>query len=302
MFSTLKATQSEPHLFVHNRLGWVIVRFFVAAVLLIAAGLKAYQLATMPDLENSFFEARWFQIILVECEIALALILLFGIVPKISWLVTTILFMIFSIVSLAKGLSGAESCNCWGAVKVNPFITFLLDVGIVALLLFFRPQKLPALAAETNNVPLKTNWFFQTFSLTFVLIVVVLPPIYLFFGSFAGMNQFMNTYEITFAIDENLDSQKKNRVEIFVINHTSRPFTLVGAKTDCSCGTVEGFPLTVNAHEKANISFVTSDKVDKRFRSKEKQKILFFVEDSGTKQISAELPIFEFLVRNEQSL
>ncbi|MDR0704009.1 MAG: hypothetical protein LBF88_03390 [Planctomycetaceae bacterium] len=139
MSATLKATQSEPHLFVHNQLGWMIVRFFVAAVLLIAAGLKAYQLATMPDLENSFFEARWFQIILVECEIALALILLFGIVPKISWLVTTILFMIFSIVSLAKGLSGAESCGCWGAMQVSPYFTMVLDIGSIGLLWKFRP-------------------------------------------------------------------------------------------------------------------------------------------------------------------
>jgi hypothetical protein len=139
MFSTLKATQSKPHLFVHNRLGWVIVRFFVAAVLLIAAGLKAYQLATMPDFGNSFFEARWFQILLIESEIALALILLFGIVPKISWLVTIILFMIFSIVSLAKGLSGAESCGCWEAMQVSPYFTMGLDIGIIGLLWVFRP-------------------------------------------------------------------------------------------------------------------------------------------------------------------
>jgi hypothetical protein len=116
------------------------------------------------------------------------------------------------------------------------------------------------------------------------------------------MNQWMNTYEITFAIDETSELQDKNIVEIFVTNHTSRPLTLVGAKTDCSCGAVEGVPLTINAHKKANISFVTSDDVDKLSKSKKKQKILFFVEDSGTKRISAELPIFEFLVRNEQSL
>jgi hypothetical protein len=66
----------------------------------VAAILKA--LATMPDFRNSIFEARWFQILLIECEIALAVILLFDIVPKISWLVTTILFTIFSIVSLTK--------------------------------------------------------------------------------------------------------------------------------------------------------------------------------------------------------
>jgi hypothetical protein len=114
----------------------MIVRFFVAAVLLTAAGLKA--LATTPDFGNSIFEARWFQILLIESEIALALVLLFDIVPKISWLVTAILFMIFSIVFLVKGVNGADSCGCFSdAVKVNPFVTFFLDVGIVALLFKF---------------------------------------------------------------------------------------------------------------------------------------------------------------------
>jgi thiol-disulfide isomerase/thioredoxin len=139
MSATLKAIQSEQHAFVHHRLGWMIVRFLVAAVLLTAAGLKA--LATTPDFGNSIIEARWFQILLIESEIALALILLFGLVPKISWFVTTILFTIFSLVSLAKGFSGAESCGCFGdVVKINPFVTFLLDAGIVALLCKFRPK------------------------------------------------------------------------------------------------------------------------------------------------------------------
>jgi hypothetical protein len=140
MSATIEVTQLEYRQKVRRHLGWIIVRSLVAVVLFIAAILKSMQLAASPDLGNSIFEARWFQTLLVEGEIALALILLFGIVPKISWLVTIILFAVFSIVSLAKGLSGAESCGCFGAVKVNPFITFLLDAGIVALLCKFRPK------------------------------------------------------------------------------------------------------------------------------------------------------------------
>ena len=119
---------------------WVIVRLIVATVLAVAATLKCYQLVTTLSLGDSIFETRWFQILLVECEFALAVILLFGIIPKISWLVTTILFTVLSVVSLFRGLSGAESCGCFGAVQVNPFIIFLLDVGIVALLIGFRPK------------------------------------------------------------------------------------------------------------------------------------------------------------------
>jgi hypothetical protein len=40
---------------------------------------------------------------------------------------------------LSRGIGGAGSCGCFGAVKVNPFLTFALDVGIVVLLVVFRP-------------------------------------------------------------------------------------------------------------------------------------------------------------------
>ncbi|MDR1494110.1 MAG: hypothetical protein LBT05_15525, partial [Planctomycetaceae bacterium] len=78
MSATLETAQLEQRQKVHC---WVVVRFLIAAVLLIAAILKCVQLAATPDFENSIFEARWFQTLLVEGEIALALILLFGIVP-----------------------------------------------------------------------------------------------------------------------------------------------------------------------------------------------------------------------------
>ncbi|MDR1492760.1 MAG: hypothetical protein LBT05_08565 [Planctomycetaceae bacterium] len=86
MSATLETTLLEQRLFIHHRFGWIVVRSLIATVLFIAAGLKAYQLATSPDLGNSIFEARWFQTLLVEGEINLALILFFNVIPKISWL------------------------------------------------------------------------------------------------------------------------------------------------------------------------------------------------------------------------
>jgi hypothetical protein len=38
--ATLKATQSEQHMFVRNRLGWMIVRFLVAAVFVDCGGTQ----------------------------------------------------------------------------------------------------------------------------------------------------------------------------------------------------------------------------------------------------------------------
>jgi hypothetical protein len=130
MPTTLKTTQSEQYAFVPNRIGWAIVRFLVAAVLLVASVLKAYQSSV---LENNLFKTRCFQFLLVEGELAIAVILLLGLIPKISWLITTILFTIFSIVSLSEGLKGSESCHCFGAIQMSPFLTFALDIGILVL-------------------------------------------------------------------------------------------------------------------------------------------------------------------------
>ncbi|MDR2644140.1 MAG: hypothetical protein LBC74_15265, partial [Planctomycetaceae bacterium] len=122
-----------------------------------------------------------------------------------------------------------------------------------------------------------------------------------FFGSFLGLEKSLSRDEITFAIDELSESQR-NVVKILVTNHTSRPLTVVGARTDCSCGAVEDVPKKIDAYAEGYVSFVTFDKIDKLSKSKEKQKIMFFVDDLGTKRISVVLPIFESLIRNEKSL
>ncbi|MDR1494116.1 MAG: hypothetical protein LBT05_15555 [Planctomycetaceae bacterium] len=175
MFATLKTTLLEHRQKTRHRAGWMIVRSLVATVLFIAAGLKAYQ----PDLGNSIFETLWFQTLLIESEITLALILLFNVIPKISWLITTLLFTIFSVVSLAKGLSGAESCGCWGAaVQVNPYFTVVLDLFIIGLLTIFRPSGIvfrrQAFFQELTGLKFDKRFF----AVVGIWLVVALPVAY----------------------------------------------------------------------------------------------------------------------------
>jgi hypothetical protein len=282
-----------------RKIGWLLTRFLVAAILIVAVCLKSYQLNTSSSLGNGFFDLRWFQITLIECELVLALVLFFGFRHKISWFVTTALFAVFGIVLLYKGISGAESCGCLGSLNVNPFLMFGIDVVIVGLLLLFRPINELLPDDSVRNV-LKKNWFAQTLAITFAMILVSTTQIHLFSGSFFELN--ISESEITFAIDEKSESQQKNIVKILVTNHTSRPFTIIGAKTDCNCGAVEGVPKRIDAYKEEYVSFVTSDKVDKLSKSKEGQTIMFFVDDLGTKRVSVALPIFEYLVRSEKSL
>ena len=50
----------------------------IACLLFLAAGMKAWQLATVPVLGEGLLHARWFNILVIEFELAFGLWLLFG--------------------------------------------------------------------------------------------------------------------------------------------------------------------------------------------------------------------------------
>lgn len=107
--------------------GCEAVRLLVGLLLLIAAGLKAQQLATEPSLGEGILHARWLLIAVVEFELFFGLWLLAGLLPRLSWLAALGCLALFACVSLFKALSGELTCGCFGRVEVNPWHTFALD-------------------------------------------------------------------------------------------------------------------------------------------------------------------------------
>jgi len=133
-----------------KQFGFAQFRFVVAAILLLAAGLKAYQLATAPlppVVQGSMFtpllellDDRYFLMGVVVGEILFALVLITGLWRQWTWLLSIIGFSAFTLVSIMKGLSGEVSCGCFGAVTVNPWLTMVFDFGIVVCLAAFRER------------------------------------------------------------------------------------------------------------------------------------------------------------------
>jgi len=133
-----------------NQFGFAQFRFVVAAILLLAAGLKAYQLATVPlppVVQGSMFTPllellndRYFLMAVVIVEILFALVLIADLWRSWTWLLSLLGFSAFTLVSLMKGLSGESSCGCFGTITVNPWITTGFDVVMVGLLLVFRER------------------------------------------------------------------------------------------------------------------------------------------------------------------
>lgn len=133
------------------RSGYNILRVLLALVLLMAAGLKAYQLATEPVIGTGLLDSRWLLIATVEFELFLGLWLLCGISPKPTWVAVLASFGLFTCVSLYKAVSGDATCGCFGPVQVNPWYTTTFDLGVLLSLLFWRPNRQEALLAVNGH-------------------------------------------------------------------------------------------------------------------------------------------------------
>ena len=120
---------------------WDVLRVILSALFIFASLMKGAQLLTAPNLNGGFFDSRLFVTFLVLGEFALALWLLFGFFPRFTRSFLILLFFLFTLYSLYRGLVlKAESCNCYGALKINPLITACLDLFLVVLLtLFCKP-------------------------------------------------------------------------------------------------------------------------------------------------------------------
>ena len=117
-----------------------IVLKSLGSLLLVAAVLKGWQLLIEPIANKDIWTNRAFLIFTVEFELALAIWLLAGLFKKAAWLAALSCFSLFSFITFYKGITGAESCGCFGSVDVNPWITlFAIDIPAVIALSAFRP-------------------------------------------------------------------------------------------------------------------------------------------------------------------
>ncbi len=126
----------------NERTKWLILKA-AAAVLLIAAILKAWQLLTLPLQGDTLWTSRPLLIALVEVEFFLSLWLFSGLKPFAAWATTLACFCIFTIATFYRIATGAASCGCFGGMDVSPWVTLMaIDLPLVTGLFFFsRPTR-----------------------------------------------------------------------------------------------------------------------------------------------------------------
>lgn len=124
---------------------YVVVHIIAAGVLLAAAVAKWSPSSVSARTVDGSLPLAVFIAFLVVFEIALAAgLLLASWPPQTKWIPGTC-FAAFAAVALFRVLAGAESCGCFGRVKVSPWITLLMDALLAAGLWVWPPGREPVL-------------------------------------------------------------------------------------------------------------------------------------------------------------
>jgi hypothetical protein len=131
--------------------GFLAARVVIAAILLLAATLKLISIEPSASLPSRIASAA-----IPSAELCLAVWLLSGVNSALSWTICGICFAVFVQVSLFRAIAGQQDCGCFGEMKVNPWVTFLLDLAVLAAVLTFYPRRgtanLNSRGNEANSV------------------------------------------------------------------------------------------------------------------------------------------------------
>gem|GEM_PF-2027319 len=107
----------------------------IAALLIVAALLKAYYVATNDPLIVTWRENRWIQLALVVYELLLALVLVSGWYAPIVRYLGLATFLVYFQVALYEALiSGRPTCSCFGGLNLSPWWAVVADIAAVVLL------------------------------------------------------------------------------------------------------------------------------------------------------------------------
>jgi hypothetical protein len=108
-------------------------------VLLLAAILKGFgPVAGSPvDLASSV-DRRLLTAALVV-EFILGTLLLFGDRGRRTWYCALVAFALFAVIAVARAVSGADTCGCFGNIHISPWYTAVFDITAVGVLIAFPP-------------------------------------------------------------------------------------------------------------------------------------------------------------------
>jgi thiol-disulfide isomerase/thioredoxin len=109
----------------------------IGAFLLATAWLKILGPVDAPSVQ-SYDIPYWVLIAGIQLELVLGLLLSVGVRTPWIWSAAVALIASFAGISLIRALAGLESCGCFGAIRVNPWITLGIDLAILVAFCLLR--------------------------------------------------------------------------------------------------------------------------------------------------------------------
>ncbi len=115
------------------RINWPSARWVVAVVLLTAASLKAYRLATQ------YVDSANLDALLIGSEGTLGIWLIVGVWPRLSWVLSGLGFLGFAAFNAWQIVYGNGDCGCLGMISAPPSIMLAVDLLLLLILWIGRP-------------------------------------------------------------------------------------------------------------------------------------------------------------------
>lgn len=115
------------------------LRCSVSALLLASAAMKVDALLTRPIGASALAVPAWMLDAAIALEVFIGVWLALKPFSGKNWAASTVTFFVFSQVSLYSALQGGEVCGCFGALAISPWLTFFVDLSILAALVSCAP-------------------------------------------------------------------------------------------------------------------------------------------------------------------
>lgn len=161
------------------------------------------------------------------------------------WLVAVAIFVVFLSINAYAGIIGYSECGCFGPLKVNPWLTAVLDVVFIFLLVFARPKYI-----YFNPI--------KSFVSLIILLVLALAIIFFVNGpigdhvvSYLRGNK---VYLVPTLSDFGSGLQGVTKTfRVKIVNRLDSPVRLVGGTSGCNCTVLKNLPLNLPANAQKEV-------------------------------------------------
>lgn len=239
---------------------WLLQGHHVARLLglflLVTAGLKIHGLVVDPYGQENFLALPWLQVLTIEVEILLGLWLLSGVQLRWALVASLLLFCVFACLSFTLAWQGQEDCECFGAVKVNPWYTFGLDVVVITIVGLFV-YRIDCSRSSVVYSPVLTS-LVQVILTTAVMLSFVALAMAIFSSDPMAMiarlrGETLSVQPIVTQLGEGYAGEQRV-FQVTLKNNSDKPIKVVGGTTSCSCIVTQDMPVTIPANDKLNIT------------------------------------------------